>query len=1072
MLNRSYRKERNIEQNFSGSVVPQAGGVSKSALKMTPDAVERSPLAPVLCFLQRAQSRYRRIKTISTATWLVGVMLGIGPGIAAWAHIHLLSAQIAGVLSVVAVVAAFLWIGLWRAKKETSSWIATAQLLARRLELPVLRAGLVPAVELALEMEVGGECFSAPLARAHIEQMANALSSLSIKKVLPSQPIQQAAKWVGITILLGAITSIICWKAVTEGWQRLLTRHSSGKSVLLQLQEPITGEIELTYIYPAYTGLPTRTLPITAGEISAPKGTRVHLKTRADREIGGALLIVGEVKTPLKVSSGRDLSGTILVSDSGYYRFRFNDAQGKQLVEGPPIPIAVEEDVRPKVSIISPSSPLEVDPKLILTIRYEAQDDYGLSELALLYRLPGAVNPQKIILQQDPQTPPNSSGEYLWDLSTLSLLAGDSVAYYVEAVDNDPVSGKKAGASSTHLLKIYSEAEHHRQAVKRIEKSWNDLIHLLADRLEASNHLDNFDRQLLTSQFEADERGLNIAQNFQDLCSELRKVKTPEHLWRAMQNVSHSLRQKVSQTMKMRSSLKESIRKRRKDFYYKGLRDALFEEIAEEEKDVLYLETLLSEQKITDLKSLFRELSSKRRTLSKTLENYRTAPNEEARERLLNEISRLKNRITELMQRMAELSEGIKDEHVNAEALKELGESQGVVSSLEKMQNMLRIGQVEEAMKEMEKFGQMLDELENSLNKASNDFQNTEMSKLARSLEEFALQLKGLETEEKKILSQTQRVRRRYKSKLKEQLAKKGTDFFEKMHQKVNEARQNLQAITRGSGLWRDNELQNAQEEVETLDNALKVGDFDQAAQSVAKALSYTQGLVEEWEQQVRDSRWLRSSEWGKEIAEDEKNARHAAAALLPLQWVSQEITNLFPTAENALDAADKQQLEHLSKKQSELKEQAYRLTEKMLEMNNEAPLFSAEAKEKLQAAAKRMRQAQGQLRAHRPTSALAEQRAALDQLANLLKGLEKSKGKGKSGGRSIPWPWIGQESEIADQGVGRNDSTLHEKVHIPGADQYRVPEEYRKEILDAMKQKTPEAYQEPVRRYYEEIVK
>jgi t-SNARE complex subunit (syntaxin) len=980
------------------------------------------------------------------------------------------------VFSIIAGVTAFLWLGLWRAKKETSSWIITAQLLARRLELPILRAGLVPAVELALEMEVGGECFSAPLAQAHIEQMAKALSLFSVQKVFPSQPVQQAAKWAGITILLGVITSVLCWGAVTEGWQRLLTRHSPEKSVLLHLQEPITGEIELTYTYPAYTGLPTRTLPVTAGEISAPKGTRVHLKTRADRQIGGALLVVGELKTPLKVSKGRDLSGTILVSDSGYYRFRFSDAQGKQLVEGPPIPIAVEEDVRPKVSIISPSSPLEVDPKSILTIRYEAQDDYGLSELALLYRLPGAVNPQKIVLQQDPQTPPSSSGEYFWDLSTLNLLAGDSIAYYVEAVDNDPVSGKKAGASSTHLLKIYSEAEHHRQAIKRIEKSWDDLIHLLADRLEASNHFndfaDNFDRQLSTSQFETDERGINIAQNFQDLCSELRKVKTPEHLWRAMQNVSHSIRQKVSQTMKMRSSLKESTQKRIKGFYYKELRDGLFEEIAEEEKDVLYLETLLNEQRITDLKSLFRELSSKRRTLSETLENYRTAPNEETRERLLNEISRLKDRITELMQRMAELSEGIKDEHINAEALKELGESQGVVNSLEKMQNMLRIGQVEEAMKEMEKFGQMFDELENNLNKASNDFQNTEMSKLARSLEEFALQLRGLEAEEKKVLNQTQHVRKRYKSKLKEQLAKKGTDFFEKMHQKVDEARKNLQAITRGSGLWRDNELQNAQEEVETLDNALKVGDFDQAAQSVAKALSHTHGLVEEWEQQVRDSRWLRSSEWGKEIAEDEKNARHSGAAFLSLQLVSQEITGLFPTAENALDTADKQQLDHLSKKQSELKEQAYRLTEKMSEMNQEAPLFSTEAKEKLQAVAKRMGQAQGQLRMHRPTTALAEQRAALDELANLLKGLEKSTGKGKSGGRSIPWPWIGQGSEIADQGVGRDDSALHEKVHIPGADQFRVPEEYRKEILDAMKQKTPEAYQEPVRRYYEEIVK
>ena len=34
------------------------------------------------------------------------------------------------------------------------------------------------------------------------------------------------------------------------------------------------------------------------------------------------------------------------------------------------------------------------------------------------------------------------------------------------------------------------------------------------------------------------------------------------------------------------------------------------------------------------------------------------------------------------------------------------------------------------------------------------------------------------------------------------------------------------------------------------------------------------------------------------------------------------------------------------------------------------------------------------------------------------------------------------------------------------------MPEEYRKDILDAMKQGAPEKYKDQVKRYYEEIVK
>jgi hypothetical protein len=46
------------------------------------------------------------------------------------------------------------------------------------------------------------------------------------------------------------------------------------------------------------------------------------------------------------------------------------------------------------------------------------------------------------------------------------------------------------------------------------------------------------------------------------------------------------------------------------------------------------------------------------------------------------------------------------------------------------------------------------------------------------------------------------------------------------------------------------------------------------------------------------------------------------------------------------------------------------------------------------------------------------------------------------------------------------------EKVEIPGAEAYKVPDEFRKDLLEAMKQGTPEPYQGEVQRYYEELVK
>ena len=70
---------------------------------------------------------------------------------------------------------------------------------------------------------------------------------------------------------------------------------------------------------------------------------------------------------------------------------------------------------------------------------------------------------------------------------------------------------------------------------------------------------------------------------------------------------------------------------------------------------------------------------------------------------------------------------------------------------------------------------------------------------------------------------------------------------------------------------------------------------------------------------------------------------------------------------------------------------------------------------------------------------------------------------------RDHPFPFgepggPGQEGESGDP---RN-----EKVEIPGAEAHRVPEEFRRDLMEAMKQGAPERYRNEVQRYYEELVK
>ncbi|MFN7131267.1 MAG: DUF4175 family protein, partial [Myxococcales bacterium] len=782
-----------------------------------------------------------------------------------------------------------------------------------------------------------------------------------------------------------------------------------------------------------------------------------------------------EQTLPLEVENGRGLSGTLVVQSPGSYAFRFEDARGRTLAEGPKIPIAVEQDGAPKADILAPVTEVEVDPKDRLALRFEAEDDFGLSEVALVFKLPGSSKQQRVILQRQNDAPRRASGEYGWELVSLGLMAGDRVAYYVEAVDNDAVSGKKTGVSKTQYLKVYSEAEHHRQVIKQIEEKWEQLVHLLGDRLEGPERQGKVsDTQRVLAQGEIDKKGLLLADAFHELAGALKKQKAPDEFRRALVNVATGLKSKVRQTAEARGTYAVLASRGNEGAALKGLVRAVAAEIAEEEKDILYLEALLDQQRVQDLVALAKEMAAKRRELASLLEQYRQAPDEATKDRIEHEIARLKERMAELNRRMSELSRNINDEHVNAEALKELAKEKDMMSSFDRIQQLLHEGKVEEAMKELEKLGQQLDDMQQNLEKAANKFEGSpEMQQLGKELNEFSEQLDQLQKDQEDVLRETQEIRNNYKDVMKDRLQQKGPDFVQKLRQKVDKAQKKLGEVSDVRAAHVDHELRAAQEELNQLDQALQVQDFDQAAQAAAKALERAQMAAAYLETQAEDAQRYRQ-QWPDVQESSQKNAKSARAAVPPIEDVKKELDGLFPPPQQMMSEQDRQKMKQLAEQQQKMQQQAQQLRQQMDELNGKAPIFSPDAQQMMQQSGQRMGKAQGQLSGRNPTGAMAEQRAALDQLSELKKGLQQQQqGRGSGGGQPIPWPWQNPGMPSGEDGEeGMGSQNRNEKVVIPGAEQHQVPEEYRKDILDAMKQGTPEKYREQVKRYYEEIVK
>src|SRR5207302_4251700 len=168
---------------------------------------------------------------------------------------------------------------------------------------------------------------------------------------------------------------------------------------------PIVGDLTITYLYPQYTGLAARTEEGTAGDLRAPRGTEAHITARADRDLSEASAVVNgkPVKMLAQGPGRRQLSGSLTLTQPGRWSFRFLDAKARIVAQGPERPSEIVADQPPQVSIESPSEKTrEVDPRGRVLLNWSSTDDYGISQIALVFQLAGAKE-ERVVLQTPAQ---------------------------------------------------------------------------------------------------------------------------------------------------------------------------------------------------------------------------------------------------------------------------------------------------------------------------------------------------------------------------------------------------------------------------------------------------------------------------------------------------------------------------------------------------------------------------------------------------------------------------------------------------------------------------------------------
>ncbi|HSL21293.1 MAG TPA: DUF4175 family protein [Vicinamibacterales bacterium] len=215
------------------------------------------------------------------------------------------------------------------------------------------------------------------------------------------------------------------------------------------LHKPALERIEVSYRYPAYTGMPPREEE-DGGDIYAPAGTRVTLRVRADKRLSAGTLKLGTRAIALQPGTEARVRETSFVVDrDGSYRVDLTDVDGLRSEPSSEYFVRVTDDRPPEVRILRPEGDRQVTALEEVEIEARAEDDYRLSSLELVYAV--GAQPEKVV-PLSRAAGASLSGGHLMFMEELKVQPGDMVRAYARA--REARKGGRETRSEMLLLEV------------------------------------------------------------------------------------------------------------------------------------------------------------------------------------------------------------------------------------------------------------------------------------------------------------------------------------------------------------------------------------------------------------------------------------------------------------------------------------------------------------------------------------------------------------------------------------------------------------------------------------------
>jgi hypothetical protein len=588
----------------------------------------------------------------------------------------------------------------------------------------------------------------------------------------------------------------------------------------LRVLEPLQAlGYRILYEAPAYTGIPPRHEVSSTGDLSALEGTRVTLEaTHRRRGARGQLLFADGGTLALEALATDRLTGSWTITHAGRYCLELSDAREPRPWLSDSFQVELVPDLRPAVRLLHPSQAITMPPEMKVPLDIEALDDFGLSELALVYGR-AQDNPTRIVLQRWPggRAPKDLRLRHVWDLEELQILPGQEIYYFLQVQDNDPLHGPKSGETPLctirfpTMVEMYANAEEDRreeirtleqtleqqtdlkrqlarvaQEMKRDESvSWErqqEIESLVQSQEELAAKVEQIQQSLAASQQRMENQNLfsmEILEKVREIQALVEEVQSREfqqaleRLQRALESLDRRELQRAMEQMRVTQ-----------------------EEVAQAlDRTLEMLKRLLADEQLDHLTQKAAELEARQAEVNRQLEeggreNPERPLTPEERAELEAQQRALSQELEQLKQQLAELGKKNAEELPDMQqAIEQLLAQQGTQETPEQMRQALQAMQESDRGASL-KFGRKaregLKQMQQGMEQMSMFLDAAELEQMARSLYDTANRLVAVSSAEEALLEGVERLGPR-------ELAVRQQELFED----VRQAGDSLMAVAR-----------------------------------------------------------------------------------------------------------------------------------------------------------------------------------------------------------------------------------------------------------------------------------